>query len=87
MHSIHWSQSPEEGDLAIVMHHNGDFSGGVKINIPVDRIEALEEMAGYVQVCIPFEALKTLVGQYVAGQKMSALEEADDDDILFGRIP
>lgn len=88
MKSLHWSEPPDAGDLALVMHHNSSFTGDIKINLPADRVAPLEEWAGHVQVSIPFDALKVLVAEYVYSRRVQALEDAEGnpDDILFGRV-
>lgn len=75
--------------------HNGDFSGPVKISIPVrsqaqypyDHTSASTphtlagEQGTFVEVEIPFEDLRALYLAYVRRERISLLEQASDDDL------
>lgn len=85
MHSLHWSN---EDGLALVMHHNGDYSGDIKFNLPPELIEDVSTChePRHMQVTIPFDAIKTLVAAYVSGIRIEALEDATPDDVLLGKV-
>lgn len=53
--------------------HNGDYSGDVKAM----NKETKEEIE------IPFEDLKRLVANWVMTEKISRLEQAEDDELLL----
>jgi hypothetical protein len=55
-----------------VFNHNGDFSGDVRIY----DTETKQEM------WIPFDDLKALVAAYVRTEKISRLEQEEDDKTL-----
>ena len=55
--------------------HNGDYSGDVEI---INR--TTEE-----RFSIPFERLKTFVAEWVRTEKISKLEQMEDDEILLFR--
>lgn len=81
MMNMRWS----EGDLAIEILHNENFSGNIRFNLPMDLVEPMEDWAGHAQVAIPFEALKWLVSEYVASRRIDAIEDGSADDVLLGR--
>jgi hypothetical protein len=53
-------------------HHNGDFSGDVTI---VDKETKVE-------LDVPFEDLKALVAKYVRSERISKLDQSDDNTTL-----
>jgi len=53
--------------------HNGDYSGDVKVM----NKETKEEIE------IPFEDIKRLVASWVMSEKISRLEQAEDDELLL----
>jgi hypothetical protein len=74
---------PSDGPLSITFQHSGDFSGEVRINL--DQVLVETQVAGsqeWAQVSMPFDALKMLVAQYVARQRIGHLEQASADEIL-----
>jgi hypothetical protein len=52
--------------------HNGDYSGNTRIVNGLTH----EEME------VPFDALKGLVAEYVRDERISKLEQAEDDELL-----
>lgn len=58
-----------------VFLHNGDFSGNVRIQTFVD--EKLDK-----ESTLPYKDMKALVAQEVRQQKISKIENAEDDEIL-----
>lgn len=81
----------------ITFHHDGDPSGGeLIININEDatwkykRDVAVEYTPpnetfghpGYWSVRVPYDDIKMLVANQVRNQRISALEDAEDDEIL-----
>ena len=55
--------------------HHGDFSGDIDI---------ADKKTGKTLLSVPFADLKALVSEWVQGEKISKLEDADDDAILLG---
>ncbi len=77
-------------DNGRVFLHNGDYSGDLLINIGPGEVETLDVMPGQPptkRVTIPFEDIKAIVAEYVRRTMRIALENASDDDVLFGRVP
>lgn len=69
----------------VTMHHNGDFSGVVEFVL--DRRQARTHVTdddALVTVQIPFEAIKSLVAEYVQARKVEELETATNDELLLG---
>jgi hypothetical protein len=72
------------------VHHNGDYSGNVLINLEADRVEEVvsadSQMARHgkaiAEVTIPFEVLAKLVADAIRSAKVGALEDADYKKIL-----
>lgn len=75
---------------AFTVHHNGDFSGDVKIEVMAPRVTVLPAASGTIygnpitEVVIPFEVLKQAVAEYARRYRISALKDATDDDVLLG---
>jgi len=55
--------------------HHGDFSGDIDI---------ADKTTGEMILSVPCDDLKALVAAWVRGEKISKLEDADDDAILLG---
>lgn len=88
---MHSTRSPSRW---LTFHHNGDFSGSVKFEVPVapdeswtgdgDRITASQPyrqtitQRQVVEVEVPFEDLKYLVLQQIRLKAIAFLETADD---------
>jgi len=88
-----------EGPSGLHYFHNGDFSGSVKVEIPVlpdehwsgngDRASVSEPypqvvtQRRVVEVEIPFADLKHLVLQYQRRRLVSMLEDADDAEMML----
>lgn len=69
-----------------IFHHNGDFSGDVKIVLYTEPKESpvpAEDGRRWWEVEVPFEDLRSLVAEYVRGRRIELLEQASDDG-LFG---
>lgn len=72
-----------------VFLHDGDFSGDLLINCVPDEVEQLPVVPGeapVIRVSIPFDDIKELVSRYVRGELIGALEAADADEVLLGRV-
>lgn len=70
---MHTSKTPHA-----TFHHNGDFSGDVKMMVEPQMVEP---MFGVVQVTIPFKDLRTLVFQYLRDKMIAELEGMSDKDL------
>jgi len=75
---------------AFTMHHNGDFSGDVKIEVMSTRTKDVHDVRIYgsyvTEVSIPFEVIKQIVAEYVRQEKINSLMDATDHDILTGGV-
>lgn len=80
--------STDIGD--VTFHHNGDFSGDVKIDVSAYNVVLVQTsmpgVPGVFEIEIPFDALKGLVAEYVRGQLIEELEQDSADDVLMGRV-
>jgi hypothetical protein len=56
-----------------IFHHNGDFSGDIHIYF--------ENNSG-AEILIPFDDIKGLVAEYIRREKISKLEDAEDNELL-----
>jgi hypothetical protein len=74
----------------VVMHHNGDYSGNVKFVLPYRVANTVKVPVGtwtnkvgepLTEVNIPFEAMKSLVLNYLRDQQISALENLSDENL------
>jgi hypothetical protein len=77
-------------DNGRVFIHNGDYSGDLIINADPDEVakvdyDSITRLPGW-HVTIPFEDIKAIVAEYVRRQRAIELENATDDDVLFGRV-
>lgn len=83
----------------LIYHHNGDYSGDVKIAVPMcrpgetyswgqasDKVVEIDEHDQAVIVDIPFEDMKRLVLNYYRSELISRLEQSDEvlEQFLFG---
>ena len=70
------------------VHHNGDYSGDVKIAFKPDEVEHIP--AGfspeYYEVTVDFEDLMELVSNYVRDRYISALEQSVPRDVLLNAV-
>lgn len=86
MHTLTWDDDHHPGEGPIHFIHNGDYEGGVIVVLPREKANMMvrNDLADgeLAEVTIPFAALRFLVAQYVASEKISWLEQADDKDIL-----
>lgn len=62
------------GDTGFIVHHNGDYSGYVKIILPTKLVETFENPEPHAVVNIPFEVLKELVGRHIQQELITGLE-------------
>lgn len=73
-------------------HHNGDYSGDVKVTVPMTRHESrpwgttttkveIDEHRREVTVDIPFDDMKHLVLDHYRSRMISCLENADDQEV------
>jgi hypothetical protein len=70
-------------DAGITFHHNGDYSGDVSLRLSEDQVEQGQfKNETYYEIEIPFDAMKELVANYVRSEKISKLEQAEDNEIL-----
>ena len=60
-------------------NHNGSFDGDVVLRLDGDRVKLLQNAA---EVTIPMEYLTTLVAAMVRLQKIAAIEQASDEEVL-----
>lgn len=70
----------------LTYHHNGDCSGGVRVEIPMGRraaqdygVPAIDNNARTVTVDIPFKDIRALYLNHLRNRRISMLENADDD--------
>lgn len=94
MHSFHWAgnawkeQGSGEVYVEVLMHHNGDYSGNVKVVLPNKIADttlahgAGPNGEGMAEVHIPFEALKALIMQYVRSEMVSQIEQATNSELI-----
>lgn len=80
------------GPSGLTYHHNGDYSGDVKVTIPLERHKTrpwgttttkfdIDERIRQVTVDIPFEDMRWLVLRYLQSKLISRLEDANDDEL------
>lgn len=62
------------------IHHNGDYSGNVKMIVSTEWIEKSSEPFWLVN--IPFEVLEELVGQKMQSDQISKLEQMTGIEFL-----
>ena len=66
----------------ITIHHNGDYSGDVKIDVPRGKTNTFATPTNqFVEVEIPFEVLRSLVLDYLRSKTISNLESMTDYDL------
>lgn len=81
-----------QGPSGLYYHHNGDYSGDVKVTIPMMRRELYTWGSGTVQVeideprqqvtvDIPFEDMRHLVLSHYRSLMTGRLENADDKEL------
>lgn len=73
----------------IRIHHDGDYGGEVLIIVPTKKVVPMGKAGGkinYSQVIIDFDELKDFVANYVRDERMGRLEDAESDDVLFGKV-
>jgi len=106
MHSFDWkgkawnedrSRPDREEETTVTIHHNGDYSGNVKINVPtrvgqpsVHNYSAGGEDYHDAELSVPYEALEALVLAKWQSDIVSDIEEMEDFDapkmLLVGSI-
>lgn len=69
----------------LTYHHNGDFSGRVRVEIPMGHrsgddfgVSSIDNNERTVTVDVPFEDMKHLVLAYLRSETIGRLEQADD---------
>ncbi len=66
-------------------HHNGDYSGDVRIIVPADKVDHIDwptPADGTFQITIPFEVLAEFVGEAVRDARESRLEQLEWYEVL-----
>jgi hypothetical protein len=69
----------------VTFHHNGDYSGDVLIVVQAHKVahyESTSHTSEHYEIEIPFNDLKMLVAEYVRGEKVDRLEQAEDDEVF-----
>lgn len=95
MHSFEWEGLAynealygrgEKSETTVTFLHNGDFSGNVKVSLP-ERVSAYE-YHDYAPgnerietIHLPFAAMKALVLEYFRRKMISALEDAEGEEL------
>lgn len=93
MHSFDWkgeSETYKPGDpdeINVTFHHNGDYSGEVKINVPtwysqpsVHNFSDGGEDHHIAELSVPYAALESLVLSKLCNEMISAFEQMSDTD-------
>jgi len=87
MHSFDYEQKNKNSTTYVTIHHNGDFSGDVRINTVTlyhdeDKQDWKLIEARKREIAVPFEALKQIVAIYVQNTEIEKLESASTDELL-----
>ncbi len=87
MHSFHYNDrvtvdATWDGTRYVNIHHNGDYSGDVVINVGVQRGDRDVHGTESEEIQIRFEAVNQLAAEYVRHEKIGKLEDAPDDQLL-----
>lgn len=81
---MHTTQIDHEG-WAWIIHHNGDFSGNARIQVPFTRV-----MSGWDKdvrdVDIPIAVLKELLGRHLQARAISQIEQTSGADYLDSMV-
>lgn len=79
----------QEKEVKVTIHHNGDFSGEVIIQIPTEvgqpeTSHYSEDGVDYhiAELRVPYEAIEALVAERVRALMIEALEVMDGPDLL-----
>lgn len=80
---------PSTEETQVLFHHNGDYSGNVKVVLPTrvgnPQTHHFTDPDGIDQhtaeLNVPFEAIKGLVLQYLQGELIGALEDMNDKEL------
>lgn len=89
--SAHNDYAGDHRPEAFTVHHNGDFSGDVKIDLMEPRVKVLLADRGRIhgnpiaEVTIPFEVIKQIAAEYVRAEHIRNTQDATDHDVLMGR--
>lgn len=75
-------------DTKVTIHHNGGYDGNIKIVLP-NRVGAVQTThftdedgdQHMAEINVPFDAIKSLVLEYLRAQQIEALEQMDDEDL------
>jgi len=79
MHTFDYDD-PEKGEIFV--HHNGDFSGDVIINIDSKAVNKYELESNRVEVHLPFELLQDLVMSKIRSDMIQNLEQMSSNELL-----
>lgn len=85
MHTTNWHgvrRNPitlKDEDVVIYMHHNGDYSGDVIIDI-LPKNHKVDDLAE--EILVPFKALAELVGQAVLSKQIESFEQKTGIEVL-----
>ncbi len=66
-------------------HHNGDYSGDVRIIVPADKVDHIDWPIpgdGTFEIVIPFEVLGEFVAESVADARIGRLEQLEWYEVL-----
>ena len=64
------------------MHHNGDYSGDVIINVGTLEDGKDPHSIKFKEIEVPFQALKELVAAYVQSKQIERFENMNEDELL-----
>lgn len=90
MHSFHYEHQNDAYDDVpgatryVNIHHNGDYSGDVIINVGVRAEGQSERDVEFEEFTVPFAALKAFMAEYVRDTKIRKLEDGSTDELLAG---
>jgi hypothetical protein len=76
-----------ETENGTTFHFNGDYSGDVRIVVPVENSELIRKLyaGGTVEIKVPFEDLAKLVASKIRDDLISRVEQMSDDELLLKR--
>jgi hypothetical protein len=96
MSTFTYTINDDEGEIAeehrVTIHFDGDYRGMTKIEIPIELAQPDEfdapgianVMTSFISVDIPFEILQSLVAEKIRQDRIAALEEMSDQEVLSG---
>lgn len=84
-----YDNSGREANVKVVIHHNGDCSGEVVINVPtwvgqpaVHNFTEGGEDHHIAELTIPYSALRDLVLDHLRNEMVGKLENMSNDELL-----